>query len=142
MSEEVDVIILGAGLTGLTVARGLKLESSLSFLVLEARDRLGGRVHSVQAEGGPVVEMGATWFFPSFRNLFKLLRELKVELGEQYMKGHIMHETSREAAPSKVSPDSSETRGDRFAVSEFLHWGRGGPVQDQGRHGGAGEEAD
>ena len=99
----VDVIILGASLTGLTVARALKLQTSLSFLVLEARERPGGRVHSLQEGEGAVLEMGATWFFPSFRNLFKLLRELKVELGEQYLKGYVMYETSREAEPSQVS---------------------------------------
>ena len=104
--SHVDVVILGAGLTGLTVARALKVETKHSFLVLEARDRVGGRVHSVQEEEGPVLEMGATWFFPPFRNLFKLLRELKVELGEQYLKGYVMHETSREAEPSKVSLSS------------------------------------
>ena len=64
--------------------------------------------------------MGATWFFPPFRNLFKLLRELKVELGEQYLKGYVMHETSREAEPSKVSLSSLYHQTDSVLSSELL----------------------
>ena len=47
--------------------------------------------------------MGATWFFPPFRNLFKLLRELKVELEEQYLKGYVMYESGPDSAPTKVT---------------------------------------
>jgi len=98
--EVVDVIVVGAGLTGLTVARNLSLQGK-DFLVLEARDRIGGRIHTVQTESGAKVEMGATWFFPPFKNLFKLLKELKVELMEQYLKGYIMYEAGEDSPPRK-----------------------------------------
>jgi len=98
--EVVDVIVVGAGLTGLTVARNLTLQGK-DFLVLEARDRIGGRIHTVQTESGAKVEMGATWFFPPFKNLFKLLKELKVELMEQYLKGYIMYEGGEDSPPRK-----------------------------------------
>ena len=100
---DVEVIILGAGLTGLCVARHLSLHKKKpSFLILEARDRVGGRIHTVKTSDGASVEMGATWFFPPFRNMFKLMKELKVELGEQYMKGYTMYQSDRESTPSKV----------------------------------------
>ena len=72
-------------------------------MILEARDRTGERIHTVKTSDGASVEMGATWFFPPFRNMFKLLKELKVELGEQFMKGYIMYEQDRRSQPSKVT---------------------------------------
>ena len=98
-----DVIILGAGLTGLGLARLLAQHTKRpSFLVLEARDRVGGRIHSVETTDGATVEMGATWFFPPFRNMFKMLKELKVELGEQHLKGYVMYESDPNSPPNKV----------------------------------------
>ena len=46
----VDVVVIGAGLAGLACARALKA-GGLDVVVLEARDRLGGRVHSVGVDG-------------------------------------------------------------------------------------------
>ena len=64
---------------------------------------MGGRIHSVETSDGATVEMGATWFFPPFRNLFKLLRELKVELEEQHLRGFVMYESGPDSPPTKVT---------------------------------------
>jgi len=106
-----DVIIVGAGLTGLTLARNLT-EQGIDFLVLEGRERVGGRIHSVETQCGAVVEMGATWFFPRFNNLLKLLKKLKVELSEQYSIGHTMYESHARMQARKIK--SSE--GDLFRI--------------------------
>ena len=53
------VVILGAGLAGLTLAYRLR-DSGLRVTVLEARRRLGGRILTSRPEGGAPIEMGAT----------------------------------------------------------------------------------
>ena len=49
-STAAEVIIIGAGLTGLTLAKNLQ-EQDKSFIILEARDRIGGRIHMVKTDG-------------------------------------------------------------------------------------------
>jgi monoamine oxidase len=75
-----DVIVIGAGVSGLAAARELRLRG-LSVLVLEARDRIGGRVHTVRPAGWPLpVEAGAEFVHgrpPALLPLAKEARELR-----------------------------------------------------------------
>lgn len=58
---EVDVLIVGAGLSGLQAALDLHA-AGISVLILEARDRVGGKTYSVErSDGKGVQEMGAAW---------------------------------------------------------------------------------
>ena len=54
------VIVIGAGVSGISAAHHLALNGLRDVLVLEARDRLGGRVHSMKNDLGPL-ELGAQW---------------------------------------------------------------------------------
>ena len=64
MTGEADVLVAGAGLAGLRAARDLA-EAGRSVLLLEARDRPGGRTWTRPFAGsGPMVEMGGSWFAP------------------------------------------------------------------------------
>ena len=61
-----QVAIVGGGVSGLTVAATLRAHGLHNITVLEGRDRLGGRVHSVPlgeaaAEGAIGIELGANW---------------------------------------------------------------------------------
>ena len=82
-----DVIIIGAGISGLTTAYHLH-KAGIDLSVLEARDRVGGRVQSIPAaSGGGLVEMGPTWFGDKHQYLCQLVEELGLQRFPQYEKG-------------------------------------------------------
>ncbi|KIV91519.1 hypothetical protein PV10_06051 [Exophiala mesophila] len=85
---EVDAVVIGGGFSGLTAAYDLQ-QSGLSTVVLEARDRLGGRSWSYQLESGPgIVELGATWINNSTQpSVFSLAEKFGLTTIEQYIKG-------------------------------------------------------
>lgn len=63
----VDIAVIGAGAAGIGAARRLSDEGTLSVLVLEARDRVGGRVHTIAPAGFPL-DRGAEWLHSADRN--------------------------------------------------------------------------
>lgn len=82
MSEE--VIIIGAGLAGLTAAHALK-KQGINALILEANNRLGGRVYT-KSTNNQRFELGATWVFQD-PVLKQLIEELGLTLYPQYLQG-------------------------------------------------------
>lgn len=76
-----DILIIGAGLTGLALAYYLK-EKSLKISILEGRNRTGGRILTVNNNETPL-EMGATWISPQHTQLLGLIKELKLDIFEQ-----------------------------------------------------------
>jgi monoamine oxidase len=65
--SEVDIAVIGAGAAGIGAARRLAERGSVSVLVLEARDRVGGRVHTIEPAGFPC-DCGAEWLHSADRN--------------------------------------------------------------------------
>ena len=80
------ITILGAGLSGLLTGYRLK-KLGFEIQILEARNRLGGRISTVISDDNTLVEMGATWFGEQHTNLLALLKELELSYFEQFMKG-------------------------------------------------------
>src|SRR5213076_781379 len=74
LPSSVDVAIVGAGAAGLGAANALK-DSGLSVLVLEARDRVGGRAHTIQAAPDVVFDVGCGWLHSADENTFVPIAE-------------------------------------------------------------------
>lgn len=86
VAESAEVVVIGAGLAGLTAARNLKL-NGVSVVLLEARDRVGGRTHSVVEQGAVLVEHGGQWVGPTQDRVLSLIDELGLETFTQYSAG-------------------------------------------------------
>jgi monoamine oxidase len=80
LPSEVDIAIIGAGAAGLGAANALK-NSGLSTIVLEARDRVGGRGHTVMAAPGIAFDLGCGWLHSANKNRFvKIAEQLNFEI--------------------------------------------------------------
>jgi monoamine oxidase len=75
-----DVIVVGAGVAGLSAARALA-RSGLNVCVLEARDRLGGRIWTLRMPGHPPLELGAEFVHGEPPQLLRELHRARLELG-------------------------------------------------------------
>jgi monoamine oxidase len=73
-----DVVVVGAGLSGLMAARAL-LAVGVEPLVVEARDRVGGRTWTRPASGGTPLDLGGQWIGPTQRRVLALAEELGVQ---------------------------------------------------------------
>jgi monoamine oxidase len=89
--READVIVVGAGLAGLVAARQLRA-ARREVLVLEARDRVGGRTANASIGAGKITEMGGEWVGPTQDRVLALARELRIETFPTYYEGrNLLH---------------------------------------------------
>jgi monoamine oxidase len=80
--SEINVAIIGAGAAGLGAAHALK-DSGLSFIVLEARDRVGGRGHTIMASPEITFDVGCGWLHSADQNSFvRIANELNFEVNK------------------------------------------------------------
>lgn len=102
-----DVVIVGAGAAGLTAANELR-KAGLSVAVLEARDRVGGRLWTDVIDGA-MLEIGGQWVSPDQDALIETVAELGLETFSRYREGDSVY----------VGPDGAVHRftGEMFPVA-------------------------
>ncbi|GAA2579100.1 NAD(P)/FAD-dependent oxidoreductase [Microbacterium binotii] len=102
-----DVVVIGAGAAGLTAANDLR-KAGLSVAVLEARDRVGGRLWTDTIEGA-MLEIGGQWVSPDQQALIDTVAELGLSTFSRYREGDSVY----------VGPDGTVARftGDVFPVA-------------------------
>ena len=88
---ERDVVVVGAGPAGLMAARRLQA-AGRSVVVLEARDRVGGRTWSQEVDGA-FLELGGQWVSPDQTELLGLLDELGGSTFPRYREGDSLYRT-------------------------------------------------
>ncbi|MEW7278378.1 FAD-dependent oxidoreductase [Aquimarina sp. 2201CG1-2-11] len=88
-----NIVIIGAGLAGLTTALRLEQEGVSNILILEAKDRVGGRTLNIPVSGGYVAEGGGQWIGPGQTAIYKLIKELKINSFPSYITGNIVNPT-------------------------------------------------
>lgn len=102
------VVVVGAGLAGLSAARALRAKG-VDVLVVEARDRVGGRTLNHPIGDGKVVEVGGQWVGPGQERIQTLIHDLGLETFDTYGAGKNLFEhgdrlsTYRGAIP-RVNP--------------------------------------
>lgn len=104
------IAIIGAGLSGLYAAYLLERRGIRDYVILEARDTLGGRITTAHASGMTPLEddfdrfdLGATWFWPDYqRTLDRVVSEFGLERFEQDETGDMVVERSPDDPPVHV----------------------------------------
>lgn len=105
-----DVLVVGAGIAGLAAARDL-VAAERSVIVLESRDRVGGRIFTDRTWGGPPIDLGASWIHgPKGNPVAALVRDLGLVTVETDWeaarvtdeKGRVLPATERERIAARL----------------------------------------
>jgi monoamine oxidase len=88
-TDETEVCVVGAGFAGLAAARKL-VAAGREVMVLEARDRVGGRAWNREMADGTIVSAGGTWLGKGQDRMFAICQELGMATYPQYEEGEVL----------------------------------------------------
>jgi monoamine oxidase len=126
-----DVIVVGAGFAGLVTAREIQKRGA-SVIVVEARDRVGGRVCTVRPADGLWLDVGGQWTGPGQDHIIALGKEMGVESFPTWPEGeHLQYRQGRLSRYSGAAPQmDNEMVSDFFsAVMALDEMARGVPLE-------------
>ena len=114
MTEHHSIIIVGAGLSGLYLAWRLQQDNH-DVIVLESRNRTGGRILSVEYNNTCRFDMGPAWLWPHLQpRLQQLIKRLELNVFKQFTTGDLLYEKSPSAI-ERYSQQSSHGQSYRIA---------------------------
>jgi len=114
IKKEEKILIIGAGLSGLTLAYLLS-KKNISTTILEASSRIGGRIQTIEGNLNTPLELGATWFSDLHVNLSALLNELGLQKYPQYTTGKSLFQTSKVDPPQEFYVPETQQKSYRIA---------------------------
>ena len=106
MNTEVDVIIIGGGLSGLALADHLQT-AGVTYQLLEARSRLGGRIKAAQV-GAAAFDLGPAWFWPGQPRMAHIVERFNLTVFDQYSNGTLCFEDENGAVHRGLGFSSME----------------------------------
>ncbi|TXT37044.1 MAG: monoamine oxidase [Comamonadaceae bacterium] len=118
----VDVAIVGAGLCGLALANMLAAQG-LSLRLIEARERLGGRIFTQRCEAtGQALDLGASWFWPEIEpRISALLSELGLASHAQHDPGDAFWLTDPNREPERRTEPGGVHAGAHVVTGGAAH---------------------
>ncbi|HEY5816110.1 MAG TPA: flavin monoamine oxidase family protein [Solirubrobacterales bacterium] len=117
-----DVAVVGAGLSGLSAARALA-DAGREVVVLEARERVGGRLLNMTLDSGVTLDLGGQWVGSDHERVQRLAAELGIEIFPQYGKGRNLLDVGGRRRRYRGTIPRVDPRGlwDLFVVRRRLH---------------------
>lgn len=109
---DADVVVVGAGFAGLTAARRIA-EAGRSVVVVEARDRIGGRTETIDV-AGTQLDIGGQWLGPGQDGLYALAAEVGVETFPQHAAGDAV--LLRDGEARRIADVARAFSGDALGV--------------------------
>ena len=112
-TQSVDVVVIGAGMSGLKAAQTIEdADADLSYVLLEGRDDVGGRMRKHTLPNGFVVEQGPNWINGGTGNpIYEMAMDLKLEV----------YDETADYDPWKVYDSATGQPYDRDVVASRLH---------------------
>lgn len=114
MKERENIVIVGAGLSGLTLAYLLSKEGHTAKIV-EASDRIGGRIQTIRGKNETPLELGATWFSDMHVHLIDLLQELEIDKFPQFTQGKSLFQATSYGPPQEFVVPENESPSYRIS---------------------------